>query len=185
MMSNNPNKAIFFYLPLLWICFIISPALAEETKDSYYFMKDGSDFSPEEKDEEALYVYGQCENNIFQKTYFDCGCIAGAYRQERDNGPLIPQNTLLNSLYTNNQRGCTNTVAIAGDAYEFCDHYAKIYRKREKNNEQYCECVANTVARSFAKTPHLKLGYIGGLRTDALLSCKKTTAPTRTNNNYN
>ncbi len=136
-------------------------------------MKDDGEFSAEEKDEEALYIYERCEGNVFQRVYFDCTCIAGAYRQERDKGPLIPQNTLLNSLYTENERGCTNTVAIAGDAYEFCEHYAKTYRSRKRNNKQYCECVANTVARSFAKNPHLQVNYIGNLQTEALGSCRK------------
>ena len=39
-----------------------------EVKDSFYFMKDDNEFSDEEKDEEAQYVYQLCEGNIFQKT---------------------------------------------------------------------------------------------------------------------
>lgn len=152
---------------------VVTPVKAEITKDSFYFMKDDGEFSDEEKDEEAAYIYEVCETNVFQRTYYNCECIAGAFRQERDKEKLIPQNTLLNSLYSENKKDCTNKTAIAGEAYQFCQHFAKTYRNREKNNQQYCECVARKVAKDFATRPILRAGYIGGLKTDALVSCRR------------
>ena len=161
----------YLFLSLFLVLNFSSPAVAEVQKDSFYFMKDDNEFSDEEKDEEALYVHGICQQNVFQRTYFDCACIAGAFRQERDKEDLVPQANLLNSLYSDKRQECINKVAIAGDAYEFCQHYARTYRSREKNNQQYCECVANKVARDFAKRPELRANYISALQTDALISC--------------
>lgn len=156
----------------LFLCFAFSPvAKAESIKDSYYFMKDDGEFSPEEKDEEAQQIFDRCSANAFQRVYFDCGCIAGAFRQERDNGPLIPQNNLLNSLYTTNERGCANTVNIAGDAYKFCQDFADAFRSRDNNNEPFCECVANDVAKKFTKDPYLDIRYLENLKSDALFAC--------------
>lgn len=167
------SKTFFLGVVFLSFCLVASPLKAQGVKDSFYFMKDDGEFSDEEKDEEAQYIYGVCEANVFQRTYFDCACIAGAFRQDRDKEILIPQSNLLNSLYTDNQRGCTNTPAIAGEAYEFCQNYADTYRNRETNNKEFCECVANDVATKFAKDPYLKVDYIGNLKSDALFRCGK------------
>ncbi|HPF77655.1 MAG TPA: hypothetical protein PLF01_00065 [Alphaproteobacteria bacterium] len=161
-------------LGAVMLCFLAVPVSAQEVKDSYYFMKDDGEFSPEEKDEEAQYIYEQCEQNTFQSLFFDCACIAGAFRQERDKEKLIPQANLLNSLFEeDNQRGCANVTAMAGDTYKFCQSFVKAHRQKEKNNEQYCECVANTVARNFAKKPRLSTRFQESLTSEAMISCGK------------
>lgn len=152
---------------------ITASSATAQAKDSFYFMKDDGEFSAEEKDEEAQYVYENCEKNIVQRTYFDCACIAGAFRVSRDSGPLMPQANLINSLLSDPKSKCTNTLTIAGDTYEFCTEYARVFRHREKDNTQYCECVANKMANDFTKNPKLKEDYISNLRTDALVSCRK------------
>lgn len=157
----------------LALVFTLPVYAAYEVKDSYYFMKDDGEFSPEEKDEEAQYVYEECERNAFQKIYYDCGCIAGAFRQERDKEKLIPQGQIVSDLFDNKELGCANTTAIAGNTYEFCNEFAKVFRSRKKNNQQYCECVANKVAHDFTKEPRLRTRYMEKLRSNAMLSCKK------------
>ena len=165
-----------FYL--LLSCFVVitmtlSLAYAQHTvKDAFYFMKDDNEFSEEEMDEEAQYVYEMCNLNSIRSTYFNCECIAGAFRQEREKqGPYLPQNIILNGLFSDNERGCTNTVTIAGNAYEKCMYSSKIFRSREKNNEEYCKCVANTTARRFAKNPHLSGESLEELSVDAMMDC--------------
>lgn len=168
-------RRLFITLFALFLCLSFVPIshAQEVIKDSYYFMKDDNEFSAEEKDEEALYVFEKCSSNAFQNLYFDCSCIAGAYRQERDNGPIIPQNNLLNSLYTKKDRGCANTVGIAGDSYKFCKNFANAFRSRDTNNEPFCECVANDVAKNFSKKPYLDVRYFEDLKSDALFTCGK------------
>lgn len=143
-----------------------------EIKDSFYFMKDDGEFSDEEKDEEAEYIYQTCNNNSIQSTYFDCACLAGAFRQERDKEKLVPQANLINSVLTDNSRGCANTAQIAGETYEFCTEYARSFRSRKKDNEGYCKCVANTMANSFKKNPIMRRKNIQNLRTEALGACR-------------
>lgn len=163
-------------LPYIIIIFglFISPAHAlYEVKDTVYFMKDDNEFSSEEMDEEAVYVHGICSKNKIQSAYFDCNCIAGAYRQEREKvGPYKPQSHILNELFDKNERGCANAEQIAGDTYAYCTNYAKSFRYREKNNEKYCQCVANKMARSFQKKPKLSMSYISRLRVNALSACE-------------
>ena len=158
---------------LLFCGLLISPAHAlYEVKDTVYFMKNDNEFSPEEMDEEAMYIHDVCSKSRLQSSYFDCSCIAGAYRQEREKaGPYKPQNYILNELYDQNERGCANTEQIAGDTYEYCTNYARSFRYREKNNQEYCQCVANTMARSFQKSPKLSMNHISDLRVSAMATC--------------
>jgi len=166
-------KPLLITILTLFLCVTFAPASSaqEVIKDSFYFMKDDNEFSDEEKDEEAMYIFERCSSNSFQSEYFDCGCIAGAYRQERDKEDLIPQNTLLNSLYTSNERGCANTINIAGQAYKNCQSFAQAYRSRDTNNEDFCSCVANDVANNFTKKPYLKMRCLEEIRSDALFNC--------------
>ncbi len=145
-----------------------------EPKDSIYFMLHDGEQSPEEMDEEAMYVYERCEANKMQRTYFKCECIAGAFRLEREKkGPFVPQSTIVNDLFNENERGCTNKAAIAGDAYEFCEEHVKTFSPRARGNKKYCECVGNKMAKDFAKEPKLRTYYIEDLTSDAMGFCRK------------
>lgn len=144
-----------------------------DVQDSFYFMQDDGEFSDEEKDLEAQYVFRMCSQNTIQSTYFDCACLAGAFRQERDKPDLVPQDTLVNNILTNESRGCANTAAIAGDTYEFCSAYAKIFRARKNDGPEYCKCVANRSANAFKKKPTFAKNNIEKIRTNALLSCDR------------
>ena len=141
-------------------------------RDSIYFMQDDGEFSEEEKDAEAMYIYQRCMTNAFQKVYFNCECIAGAFRQEREKvGAYVPQSKIYNELFGVDQRACVSPENIAGDNYESCMRFANIGRPREKNNEEYCGCVANKVARDFGNKPYLRTAYIENLRVDAMSYC--------------
>jgi hypothetical protein len=161
------------FLTLILCVFAMPVQAYEEIKDSFYFMKDDGEFSAEEKDEEAMYIYEQCSENIMQNTYFKCDCVAGAYRQARDEGPIKPQTNLLYSIFKDKAEECINKPAIAGEAYEFCQNHARMFRAREPNNEEYCECVARKSVTDFAKDPKLKTYFISDIHIDALTSCER------------
>lgn len=147
-----------------------------EPMNSFYFMKDDGEFSEEEKDKEALYIYGQCSNNAIQSIYFDCACIAGAFRAERDKEDLVPQSQIVSKLFNQADTPCANTIGIAGDAYKKCQSFTKTFRNREteESNESYCTCVANSAAIRFSKKPDLNLRYIEKIKTNAMVSCRRT-----------
>lgn len=162
-------------LRILFVLLVFSlPAYAyTDIKDSFYFMKDDGEFSPEEKDEEAIYIYDSCSQNIMQNTYFKCDCVAGAYRQERDKGPLQPQTNLLYSIFKTHAKECINKPAIAGEAYEFCENHTRMFRARGPNNKEYCECVARKSVKDFSKDPKLKTDFISDIHINALTSCER------------
>ncbi|MCI5059993.1 MAG: hypothetical protein MRY79_02855 [Alphaproteobacteria bacterium] len=149
-------------------------------RDSIYYMQDDGEFSEEEMDLEAMYVYEQCTYNALQKVYFNCECISGAFRQEREKvGPYVPLSKIYSDLFRDNERGCANTTEIAGDNYKSCMEYARIAWARERNNEEYCGCVANRVAKDFAKEPYLRTKYIENLRLEAMSHCRRTPLSSR------
>lgn len=170
MVRSITYNLLFSFVALL---FFMPAAQAQSIiKDEFYFMQDDQEFTAEEMDEEALYIHDKCERNSLYKIYYDCGCIAGAFRQEREKqGPYLPQGIIYNSLFNENERGCTNTVGIAGDAFQSCMNDATIFREREKNNKEYCECVARTTAKNFKKAPALNIFHIENLEVDARISC--------------
>jgi hypothetical protein len=164
------------FLRIIALCilaFTISPSAQAEVKDSFYFMKDDGVFSDEEKDEEAEYIHTRCLKNPFQSIYYDCGCIAGAFRVQRDAEKLIPQSQILEELANDKESPCVNTATIAGDTYEFCYDYVNIFRARDKNNVRYCKCVANRSAKNFKKNPTLSSRNIEKIKSNAMQSCNK------------
>lgn len=158
-------------LTLLLIAFIIPVTAQAEVKDSFYFMKDDGEFSAEEKDEEAEYIYAQCQANPFQSIYFDCACIAGDFRNQRDAEMLIPQGEILSKITNNPKAECINTTVIAGDTYKFCLEYSETFRSRSNNNDDYCQCAANKSALGFKRKPDLKLSNIENIKSRAMVSC--------------
>ena len=147
-----------------------------EPRDSLYYMKDDGIFSDEEKDEEAMYIYQQCNGNYLRRLYYDCGCIAGQFRMEREAEKLVPQNSIINKVYNGRNTPCANTINIAGSSFEKCQKYSQTVRgfATPENNEEFCKCVANKVALDFTKTPSLNLRYVEGLQTKSILSCERT-----------
>ena len=66
---------------------------------------------------------------------------------------------------------CANTEEIAGTIYKDCMSYAETSRELETDNDEYCSCSANRMAREFSKTPRLSIRYIRRLRGEAMLYC--------------
>jgi hypothetical protein len=164
-------RLIFFSL-LVLICTNPNIALAQyKIKDSFYYMKDDGIFSDEEKDEEAEYIRNRCENSILEQRYFNCSCIAGAFRAKRDEEKLEPQALILNDLYHDPNSKCADPVKIAGENYKFCKSYVDIFRARKADNEEYCKCVANTISKEFMKNPILRPNSLSKIRVDSMTSC--------------
>lgn len=161
---------LLFFLPL-------SPALAQGTghvvKDSIYFTLDDGEQSPEEMVEEAEYVYEMCNLNSYQKLYFDCACLAGAFLQKREAaGPTLLQEEILHQLTKTRNATCANTAAIAGRAYKDCLDFAGTMRETATDNEEFCSCTANKTAQDFAANPRLNIRYIRRVRGQAIDHCQ-------------
>ena len=142
-----------------------------ELKNSLYFMKDDGIFSPEEKDEEAEYVRLQCLKNSFESQYYNCSCIAGAFRIKRDDEKLMPQDKILYELFNNSDSKCVDPVRIAGNIYKTCQNFATHFRERMAENEEYCECVAKKATKLFVQQPRLKSSFTNRIKLEAMNSC--------------
>jgi len=176
-MINNRLFLFALILPTLSIAVFLGAPTPKANalsvvKDSFYFMKDDGEFSDAEKDEEAQYVFEECEKNNLRGTYYNCVCVAGSFRLARDNDEkLRPQQKILTEIYESPTRDCINTPTIAGANFNFCLNYANSFRARENNNDEFCKCVGNDVARAFTADPRLRTKHIENLRTGALMSC--------------
>lgn len=173
--------AIRVFSLLLAFALLSPAAFAQEVRKDLvvrnsldYTMDDGV-MSKEEMEMEAQDVYRLCTANVYQKKYFDCACLAGAFLQQREKlGPLVMQyeihKIITNSPETN--ASCANTADIAGDAYESCVSYIRGYSETElEDPKDYCTCVANKMARDYSKAPRLSTGYVETLRSNAMNEC--------------
>lgn len=180
-----------FFLLFIAACFIALPAAAQRddedptiVKDSVYFTLDDGAMSRAEMELEAQYVHAQCMGHLYQSLYFDCACIAGAFLTEREKlGPMVLQDTIVTDLYrTGGQTAkCGNGPLIAGNIYEECMDSSRIFRRLETNNEEYCQCTGNRVARDFMDYPYLRTAYISRLRVNAMLACERQFPSIREN----
>ena len=163
-----------YFLLLIMSIFVLPLSANAQTKyDSFYYMKDDGVFSDDEKDDEAQKIYQKCNQNDTYNKYFDCACVAGTFRVERD-GSLKPQDMILLEIYNDRNTPCVNTVGIAGLNYETClsshsNNYTLLRKKIDPN--EMCECYANHVAISYKKKPHFDSNYISNLRSKAYLHC--------------
>ena len=141
-------------------------------KDSVYYTLDDGIMSPEEMEAEANDVYRLCDMNPYQKTFINCECLAGAFLIQREkSGPVTPQFEILDALAKNKGANCANTEEVAGITYENCMDFADTYRELERDNPEFCECVANRVALRFRRTPVLEPAYISDLNVEAMGFC--------------
>lgn len=164
----------FFKMVIIALCLGIfsMPAFAQYAeRSSTDFMTDDGIFTDEEKDEEALWVKKQCDISASEQKYFDCACLAGAFRLKRNEEKLRPQTTIMNELFNDQKSPCLDPTKIAGRAYMECQQTIKIFRAREKDNEEYCTCVANSFTKDFVKKPNLRLRYIEHLKVNVMKKC--------------
>ncbi len=163
---------ISFLMTAFWLA-ASAPALAQY-RDSYYYMADDGVQDAEEMAEESMHVHDMCASNNYQKSYFSCECVAGAFLQKREEvGSIVPQEEIINQIYRENLGSCANTLQMAGDMYQSCQSYARTYREYEPDNEEFCTCVANTFSLSFTEEPYLRTKYIENLKTRALVDCEE------------
>lgn len=163
-------------LCLLACLFLLpSPAKAEDLlmHDSVYYTMDDGIMSPEEMELEAGQIFQMCQMNHFQKTNYDCECLAGAFLIQREKlGPMVPQSQIFDDLTLKNPVSeCADTVSIAGTTYSMC--LRQNGQRRAANNDapEYCGCVANKVALDFKKRPRLTPGYVQSLTYNSMVHC--------------
>jgi hypothetical protein len=165
-----------YLLPVIAaLLFAPIPAQAQHViKDSLYFTLDDGLQSPEEMEEESLYVHSICQGNTYQSLYFNCDCIAGAFLAERERvGPTVMQYDIVRQLLYSRKATCANTEQIAGTIYKDCMDYANYSRELETDNEEYCTCAANKTASDFERMPRLSSRYIRQIRGTALSYCRQ------------
>jgi hypothetical protein len=144
-----------------------------ELRDSIYYTLDDGVMTKEEMEEEARYIYDNCQKNPFQSAYMNCECISGAFliRREKE-GPMTSQASILENISLSGQVQCANTEAIAGKTYEECMMESKYFRETATDNEEYCTCVANQVANEFSKKPIGNPSYVSELASNAKYDCE-------------
>lgn len=146
-------------------------------KDSIDYTLDDGVMSKEEMEMEAQDVYALCNQNAYQKKFFNCSCLAGAFLQQREKrGPMITQNEIF-TIITNSAEtdaSCANVAEMAGNAYNSCISFSTNYSRTEMDtsNEDYCTCAANKSARDFSKAPRLSSQYIEEIRRNAMIVCR-------------
>ncbi len=163
-------------LSLALLAFLPALAIANDDlkmKDSVYYTWDDGIMTPDEMEMEANDVYRLCEANVSQKNLFKCGCLAGAFLQQREKyGPTMPQHKILRELtITNPVPSCANTDMVAGDSYTACMSQMAPLRPLVTDNEEYCVCVANKVAKDFAKAPVMSPAYVREMSYNSMIFC--------------
>ena len=143
-------------------------------KDRMYFLQNDGVFSEEEKDEEALYVYESCKRKQLYNDFFECGCVAGIFRMERETSK-DRQGLILNKIYNNRGSPCINVPGIAGSSYEQCKADYKGSSSLIRSGvplEKMCQCYGNHVAHHYTKKPIFTFEYIMFLKKQANVDCR-------------
>lgn len=178
------TRILLFILAALFLPSL--PAAAQEKtpppsqqlyKDSLDYTMDDGVMSEEEMMAEAQQMYQLCDMNVYQKVYFNCECIAGAFLQQREKlGPLVTQDEIFSTITNSAQvsPSCANTEFIAGRAYQSCINFRTGYSRTElsEDNGDYCSCVANKMANDFGTAPRLSSQYVETLRFNAMEACE-------------
>lgn len=141
-------------------------------RDSIDYTIDDGIMTKAEMVQEAEYIFGLCTNNAFQKKYFDCRCLSGAFLSERERlGPTAMQFDIMQRLTNSDKAVCASPANLAGDTYSMCMEYNKYFRELAHDQEDMCICAANKAASEFAKNPRLDPSYVGMLNTRYMIFC--------------
>lgn len=170
-------------LPLLFSTLLLlsfavwSPAQAQRMKDSIDYTLDDGIMSPEEMMMEAQDIQRQCSRNAYQRVYFKCECLAGAFLQQREKlGPMAMQSDIYTTITNSSETSasCANTESFALRVYESCLSFTQDFNRTElRDNNDYCTCAANKASLDFGKAPRLSPMYIQALRMNAMTECRK------------
>ncbi len=121
---------------------------------------------PEEYLEEMDKAYEECSSSNFHNKFLDCECWAMRFLEKRiEMGPEAHYLKVKLAI----ENTCPNPAGIAGYTFNQCAEWRR--RRDHLDYEDYCKCVANTVALNFAETPRLSSVALIELRKDAFLSC--------------
>ena len=164
----------FALIALALLPFLAVPAPAEDLiyKPSIDYTLDDGIMDEDEMQQEAQYVFRLCNENPFQRSYFNCECVAGAFLQRREKeGPMTDQWRIMDGIIEGRTAKCANTEEVAGSAYELCMAHMNTYRELEPGKEDYCSCVANKTANDFTKYPRLDSSYTEAVRYNAMRWC--------------
>ena len=165
--------ALFFCALNIGLIGFVSNAQAVP-KDRMYFLKNDGIFSEEEKDEEALYVYEKCKKNLSYNSFFECSCVAGVFRMERETSEQR-QSIILLDIYRNIKSPCINAPGIAGSSYERCKENYKnssdLIRKGI-SLERMCQCYGSYFTESYMKKPLFTTKHIMHLQKKANIACR-------------
>lgn len=149
-----------------------TPSEPMSLKDPIDYTLDDGIMDQREMEAEARDMYRLCDINPYQKTYLDCECVAGAFLQQREKlGPMVDQSDIYDGILQNKGANCARTENVAGTTYQTCMNYATTYREMARDNEEYCQCVANQVALNFQRQPRISPGYVSKLNFNAMTSC--------------
>ena len=164
---------IVFLLTLVIGLSAIASSVQAQDKNRLYFLRDDGEFSDEERDEEAQYIYERCTKNYMYSSFFECACVAGAFRMERDVSDDL-QGVILSRIYESRQSPCINTTNIAGTMYEECmGNHSKSSKliRRGIDPKKMCQCYANEIALTYTKKPIFKTKYISDIKNKAYIYC--------------
>lgn len=170
------------YLTLLFLTMLCLSASAwphahaQFIKDSIYYTLDDGIMSPEEMQMEAQDIQRECSKNAYQRIYFNCECLAGAFLQQREKlGPMVMQSEIYKTITNSRQTSasCANKEAVAARVYQSCLTFTQDFNRTElQDNNDYCTCAANKTAIDFGRAPRLSSTYIQNLRLNAMAQCR-------------
>ncbi len=133
------------------------------------------DLQQEILDETEL-VHSDCTKKLDYAKFHDCGCIAATFMDERlKRGPDAHQYIILNEI----GNGCVDEPGVAGASYDLCINQMVYISPatrgfREAELKPFCECFARTMAARYAKSPFASYEYIGEMRGEVMMECRRS-----------
>ena len=168
------------HLALLLLILCLAPAFAHAQaaqnlsyKTSLDFLDEDGAYTEESMKAEADYIYRACQSNPYQKNYYSCECIGGAFLIEREKrGPAPSHHVIMKDIMQSGSPSCADTPTVAGNAFSSCLIGASAVREMTHDIPEYCTCVANKVAIDFTKKPIMSPSYTRMLQIGAMAYCE-------------
>lgn len=164
-----------FTLFLILACLLpFTAPRAEGIKESTDYLMDDGVMTQDEMEDEAQYIYRDCQANPMTNLYYNCACVGGAFLIQREKrGPMYPQGWIYQDILKNPKLKCVNEEAYAGDNYKTCMSVMGVAFELGLDNKEICTCAANRAARNFNNNPEPGIAYTGGILGNAIQYCQK------------